>query len=126
MVTSTPAIILFAHGSRDPEWALPFKKIQRAVEAKQPGAAVALAFLEFMDPPLADAVASLVIAGYRRITIAPIFMAQGGHLKHDLPKIIDALRAEHDGVALTLLPAIGDVDPILEAITDWLVSAAAH
>jgi sirohydrochlorin cobaltochelatase len=120
------AIILFAHGARDPEWAQPFRKIQRALEAKRPGVAVELAFLELMQPALPDAVAKLAGAGHRSITIAPLFMAQGGHLKNDLPKILDALRVEHPQTTITLLPAIGDVDPVLEAIADWLVSATAQ
>ena len=120
------AIILFAHGARDPEWAQPFKKIQHAIKARRPGATVELAFLEIMEPALAEAVAGLVQAGHRQITVAPLFMAQGGHLKHDLPKLLDAIRGEHPGAEITLLPAIGDVDAILDAISDWLVSAAAH
>ena len=122
----SPAIILFAHGARDPEWAQPFKKIKRALEAKRPGITVELAFLEFMQPSLPDAVAQLSATGHRLITIAPLFMAQGGHLKNDLPKILDALRADHPQTTITLLPAVGDVDPILEAIADWLVGATAH
>lgn len=122
---TSSAIILFAHGARDPEWAQPFRKIQRAIEARQPGTTVELAFLEIMQPALADAVAELVKAGHTRITVAPLFMAQGGHLKNDLPKILDAIRAEHRGSEITLLPAIGEVDAILDAISDWLVSAAA-
>jgi sirohydrochlorin cobaltochelatase len=123
---ATPAIILFAHGARDPEWAQPFRAIQRLVNAKRPGSAVELAFLEIMEPPLADTVAALVETGHRRIVVAPLFMAQGGHLRHDLPKILDALRADHPGVSIEVLPAIGDVAPLLEAISDWLVSAVAH
>jgi sirohydrochlorin cobaltochelatase len=119
------AIILFAHGARDPGWAQPFRKIQRAIEARRTGATVELAFLEIMEPSLADAVAGLAKAGHTRITVAPLFMAQGGHLKNDLPKILDAIRAEHRGSEITLLPAIGEVDAILDAISDWLVSAAA-
>jgi sirohydrochlorin cobaltochelatase len=119
------AIILFAHGARDPDWAQPFRKIKRLLEARQPGVAVELAFLEIMEPALADAVAKLALTGCRSIRIAPLFMAQGGHLKNDLPKILDTIRARHPGVDLTLLPAIGDVDPILDAIADWLVSANA-
>jgi sirohydrochlorin cobaltochelatase len=119
------AIILFAHGARDPEWAQPFKRIKLLLEARQPGVAVELAFLEIMEPALADAVAKLVSTGCRSIKIAPLFMAQGGHLKNDLPKILDAIRARHPGVELTLLPAVGDVDPVLDAIADWLVSATA-
>ena len=120
---ASPAIVLFAHGARDPQWVQPFRKIRRAIVRKRPGTAVELAFLEIMEPPLADAVAKLVKAGHKRITVATLFMAQGGHLKRDLPKILDAIRAEHRGAEITLLPAIGDVDAVLEAISDWLVSA---
>lgn len=120
------AIILFAHGARDPEWALPFRKIQRAIRAKSPGIAVELAFLESMEPPLTDAIAKLIRAGHKQITVAPLFMGQGGHLKNDLPKILAAIRAEHPGTGIELLPAIGDVDVILDAIAAWLVGAAAR
>ncbi len=122
----SPAIILFAHGARDPEWAQPFKKIKRVLEAKRPGAVVELAFLEFMAPSLADAVTKLASGGHQSITIAPLFMAQGGHLKNDLPNILEALRAEHRDTEITLLPAVGDVDAILDAIAGWLVSATAR
>lgn len=123
MAKSSPsALILFAHGARDPEWALPFHRIREIVTAKKPGIAVELAFLESMQPVLADAVAKLIVAGHQRIVVAPLFMAQGGHLKHDLPRLIDAMRADHPGAVIELLPAIGDVDAILGAISDWLVS----
>ncbi len=122
---SAPAIILFAHGARDPAWADPFRKIRRLIEQKRPGTIVELAFLELMEPSLPDTVTKLARAGQRAITIAPLFMAQGGHLKNDLPKILDALRADHPGTTITLLPAVGDVDAILEAIAGWLVGATA-
>ena len=44
-----------------------------------------------MEPPLAQAVDKLAQAGHRSITIAPLFMAQGGHLKHDVPRLIEFL-----------------------------------
>ena len=124
-MSAAPAIVLFAHGARDPEWAEPFRRIKHALETKRPGIAVELAFLEFMQPPLAEAVGKLVAAHHRRITVAPLFMAQGGHLKHDLPHILDALRAQHAGVEIALLPAVGDVEAILDAIAQWLLAAAA-
>ena len=126
MVKSTDkhAIVLFAHGARDPQWALPFRKIQRAIKARRPGIAVELAFLEITEPSLDQTVAKLVAAGRKHITIAPLFMAQGGHLKQDLPKLLAAIRGEHPGAQIALLPAIGDVDAILDAISDWLVAAA--
>lgn len=116
------ALILFAHGARDPEWALPFRKIKAAVAARRPGLTVELAFLEFMPPALPDAVEKLATA-HDFITIAPLFMAQGGHLKHDIPLILDDLRRRFPAVTLTLLPAVGDVDIILDAISGWLVNS---
>ncbi len=118
-----PAIILFAHGARDPQWAQPFKTIKHLLETKRPGAVVELAFLEFMQPALADTIEKLAQDGHQSITIAPLFMAQGGHLKNDLPKILDALRAGHPNIMIKLLPAVGDVDEILAAIAAWIVSA---
>ena len=117
------ALVLFAHGARDPQWAEPFKRIQAAVRARRAGTVVELAFLELMQPALADTVDKLIAEGHRRITIAPLFMAQGGHLRNDLPKLLDSLRAAHAGVEFTLLPAVGDVETILNAIAEWLVAA---
>lgn len=120
--TPQPALILFAHGARDPEWAAPFRAIQRKVAARRPDLVVELAFLELMQPSLAEAIEKLAGAGHTVISIAPLFMAQGGHLKHDLPQLLDDLRRRYPAVTPTLLPAIGDVDVILDAISDWLAN----
>ena len=53
------AIILFAHGARDPEWARPFEHLRDEVAARIAGVKVVVAFLEFMQPPLADAIEAL-------------------------------------------------------------------
>ena len=118
--TAAPALVLFAHGARDPRWAEPFQRIQSMLRARRSDAVVELAFLELLQPVLADAIAALVAKGHRRITIAPLFMAQGGHLRNDLPKLLDTIRDTHAGVELNVLPAVGDVEVILHAIADWL------
>jgi len=48
----TTGLILFAHGARDPRWALPFEAVAARVRAQRPGVPVRLAFLEFMAPTL--------------------------------------------------------------------------
>jgi sirohydrochlorin cobaltochelatase len=125
LTTQRCALLLFAHGARDPEWAEPFRAISARVAARRPQLAVRLAFLEFQPPALPEAIAALVGEGHRRIRIAPLFMAQGGHLKHDLPKLLDGIRGDNPGLALELLPAIGDVPELREAIAGWLVDATA-
>jgi sirohydrochlorin cobaltochelatase len=114
------ALLLFAHGSRDPQWAEPFRAIQRKVAAARHDLAVEVAFLEIMEPSLPDAVSRLVAAGHTRITIAPLFMARGAHLKRDLAAMIESLRTAQSGVELALLPAAGEVDEVLDAIGSWV------
>ena len=118
------AIILFAHGAREPQWARPFEKIRRAIKARRPGITVELAFLEIMEPALGDCVARLARDGHQRIVIAPLFLAQGGHLKKDLPRLLKDLSVKHPGAAISVLPPIGEVTELLNAIAEWLVSSA--
>jgi sirohydrochlorin cobaltochelatase len=122
--TPPAALILFAHGARDPEWSAPFRDIQRRLAARRPDIAVELAFLEIMQPALPETVEKLAAAGCRRITVAPLFMGQGGHLKRDLPQLIEELRRHHPAVSFELLPAAGDADCVREAISGWLAGTA--
>lgn len=117
------ALILFAHGARDPQWAEPFRALQQTVSRKRPDLVVELAFLEIMEPALGECVARLAANGHRRITVAPLFLAQGGHLKKDLPLLLDGLRAKHPDTEIRALPPIGDVPELLDAIAAWLVVA---
>lgn len=120
--TARHALILFAHGSRDPQWAEPFRTVQKNVSAKKPGLAVELAFLEIMQPSLPEAVDRLVAAGHTRLTIAPLFMAQGAHLKRDVAQLLAKIRERHAAAEVVLLPAAGEVNEVVEAIGAWLVN----
>ena len=114
-------IVLFAHGARDPEWARPFEKIRDRVRASRPECPIELAYLEVMAPTLDEAIASLATEGASSVTVFPLFMAQGGHLKHDLPRLLDAIRKTHPNLPLSLETAIGEVPEILAAISGWIL-----
>lgn len=118
------AIVLFAHGARDPEWAAPFNIIREQLQALRPDAQVALAFQDFMTPTLDAAVAQSAMQGAKRVVLVPLFMAQGGHLKQDLPRMVGKIREQHPQLQVTVTSAIGDVPEILQAITAWASRAA--
>ena len=118
------ALVLFAHGAREPEWAEPFRAVRDRVAASRPDLTVELAFLELMAPGLGDCVDALAGGGHDRITIAPLFLAMGGHLRHDLPRLLDEIRGRHRALQITMLPPIGEVDALRDAMAGWLVNAA--
>ncbi len=114
-------IVLFAHGARDPEWAKPFEAIRDRIRTARPEWPIELAYLEIMDPPLEQAIERLLDKGASAITVFPIFMAQGGHLRQDLPKILAAIRASHPHVPIALETAVGEVPELLDAIAGWVL-----
>jgi sirohydrochlorin cobaltochelatase len=114
-------IVLFAHGARDPEWAGPFVAIRDAVRRQRPENPIVLAFLEMMQPGLEEAIAELVEEGASSIMVFPLFMAQGGHLKGDVPRLLEKLRAAYPHVPIALESALGDVPEITGAIASWVV-----
>jgi sirohydrochlorin cobaltochelatase len=125
--TAGSAIVLFAHGARDPSWAEPFRRIVARMRQKQSGVRVELAFLEAMEPKLDAAVAGLAAEGIRHVTVVPLFLAQGGHLKEDLPRLLDDIRARHPSLRIDVTQAIGDSEDLTDAIADWaFVQHLAH
>jgi sirohydrochlorin cobaltochelatase len=117
-------LVLFAHGARDPEWARPFEAIRDRVRAQRPEYPIALAYLESMSPSLEEAIAALAAEGASSVTVFPLFMAQGGHLKTDIPRILDAVRASHPHLPISLETTLGDVPELLDAIAAWILARA--
>ncbi len=110
------ALILFAHGARDPAWREPVDALARRLRATLPQVEVVAAFLELMSPALADAVAAAVAKGATRIAVAPVFWAQGGHLKRDVPALLAQVCTGHPGLRIDLWPVLGERDAVLDAI----------
>lgn len=109
-------LLLFAHGARDARWAEPFEAVAARARLHQPAWAVQLAFLEFMPPTLLAAGHALAAAGCERVDVVPLFLGAGGHVRKDLPLLIDELSAAHPGVRWQLQRAIGEQDSVIDAM----------
>lgn len=112
-------LLLFAHGARDPRWAEPFERLIAKLRARRGDIAAELAYLEHMAPDLATAIGRLADRGVERITLVPLFMGRGGHLRRDLPQLVARACDAHPGVIVRTTDAIGEVDALLDAIAGW-------
>jgi sirohydrochlorin cobaltochelatase len=117
-----PALILFAHGARDPRWAEPFQRLQALVQAQSPETVVKLAFLELMTPRLPELTTELVQAGVTDVTVVPVFLGQGGHVRADLPRIVDELKQQHPAVSFKIVEAVGENEQVLKAMASYCVA----
>jgi sirohydrochlorin cobaltochelatase len=109
-------LLLFAHGARDARWAEPFEAVAARARQHQPAWAVQLAFLEFMSPTLLAAGHALAAARCERVDVVPLFLGAGGHVRKDLPLLVDELRAAHPGVRWKLQLAIGEQGSVIDAM----------
>ncbi|KJK22711.1 cobalamin biosynthesis protein CbiX [Burkholderiaceae bacterium 16] len=126
-MTATPAplarqaLVLFGHGARDARWREPFDRLHAKLAAALPDSAVRLAFLELMTPSLPDTLAELAAAGVANINVVPVFFGQGGHLRRDLPALLDDCRQRHPGVTIRCATAVGEDESVLDAIAAYCV-----
>ena len=115
-------LILFAHGSRDARWAAPFEAVAQSLRAQRPRVQLQLAYLEQMSPSLDEAAAALAAAGCERVDVLPMFLGTGGHLRRDLPPMIEQLRERHPSVQWRLHAAVGEQPQLRDAMAATALS----
>ena len=68
----------------------------------------------------------LVAAGAAKIVVVPMFIAQGGHLKRDVPAMISQLRSTWPQVQFSLGDAIGENEIVIQAMATAALEAAGR
>ncbi|WP_175052653.1 sirohydrochlorin chelatase [Paraburkholderia sediminicola] len=118
---ATHGLVLFAHGARDVRWREPFERLAEKVRAARGSdtGAVLLAFLELMEPDLPTAVGDLVSDGCSVVTVVPVFFGQGGHVRRDLPEVIERCRGLYPAVEIRCAVAVGEDEGVLEAVAGY-------
>jgi len=75
-----------------------------------------------MSPQLAPCAEALLAEGYDRLVVLPMFIAQGGHLKRDVPLLLDELRARYPQASFELAGAVGEAEAIVQAMAAHVVA----
>jgi sirohydrochlorin cobaltochelatase len=76
-----------------------------------------------MAPDLVAGGDALVAAGCTAVDVVPLFLGAGGHVRKDLPALMDKLRASHPLIQLRLQPAIGEERELVEAMAQIALAA---
>ncbi|MFJ4189070.1 sirohydrochlorin chelatase [Kitasatospora sp. NPDC089509] len=111
--TPVPALLLIAHGSRDPRHAATVAALVREVRAQRPALEVATAYLDHCAPRIPQVAARLTDA-----VAVPLLLNRAFHAKHDIPA---ALRAT--GAALPVADVLGPSPLLLAALDRRLAEA---
>ncbi|MBC9728285.1 sirohydrochlorin chelatase [Streptomyces sp. TRM68367] len=110
-----PALVVVAHGSRDPRALSTVRALLDQVRALRPGLPVHLGHIELNEPLLPDTLAGL---GADEAVLVPLLLSRGYHVKRDIPE----MAAEAD-VHARLTAPLGPHPLLVEALHDRLVES---
>ncbi len=116
------AIVLFAHGSRDPQWHRPIQAVADAIALLAPATPVACAYLELSAPDLHTVCDRLIGQGASALTIVPMFLGVGKHAREDLPELMTQLRQHWPAIDFQLQAAVGENPRLIDLLADIALS----
>ncbi|WP_328560315.1 sirohydrochlorin chelatase [Streptomyces coelicoflavus] len=83
----TPALVVVAHGSRDPRALSTVRALLDRVRALRPALPVHLGHIELNEPLLPDTLAAL---GDGEAVLVPLLLSRGHHVERDIPELAAA------------------------------------
>jgi len=117
------AVVLVAHGSRDPRAAEATEALARAVRERRPEWDVRASYLDHSVPRPRQVLASFDQAGHRRAVMVPLLLTSAYHGRVDVPGEIVAARAEGVRMDVSLADVLGPVGGrVPELLIDGLES----
>lgn len=124
-MSSEPALLLAAHGSRNPASAEQFAELVAEIRRLSPRRVVTHGFLEFNTPTIAEAAQQAAALGAREMVLVPGMLLAATHTKNDLPSELKVLRTELPDVTFHAAAAL-DLHPLLlELCRERLLEAEA-
>jgi sirohydrochlorin ferrochelatase len=123
MLMVEKAVLLVGHGSRRSEANDALVFLAELVGRKRPGARIAYCFLQFAKPDLKEALAALDADGVREVTVVPVFLYEGIHIREDIPEVLSEVAAERPHLRMVLSPVLGIDERMAEIVWDRVDAA---
>ncbi|KOT66081.1 sirohydrochlorin chelatase [Streptomyces rimosus] len=109
-----PALLVIAHGSRDPRHAATVTALCARARALRPGLRVEVAFLDFNAPGVPRALERLAADGVREVVALPLLLTRAFHAKTDIPAVLREAGARLPGLTVRQADVLGP-SPLLTA-----------
>ncbi|MFF4346563.1 sirohydrochlorin chelatase [Streptomyces sp. NPDC001530] len=113
---AAPALVLVAHGSRDPRALSTVRTLMERIRELRPHLSVRLGHIELNEPLLPDTLASLDSG---QAVLVPLLLSRGYHVKHDIPEAAAAA----PNVATRVAAPLGPHPLLVETLYARLVEA---
>jgi sirohydrochlorin ferrochelatase len=112
----SPALLVIAHGSRDPRHAATVHALTERVRAERPGLRVETAFLDFNAPSVGQVLSSLYLSGVREVVALPLLLTRAFHAKADIPAALAEATARLHGLSVRVADVLGPSPLLTDAL----------
>ncbi|MDH5527385.1 MAG: sirohydrochlorin chelatase [Nitrospirota bacterium] len=119
---SKTVILLIGHGSRNPAGNEEFLIFTDKLRARLPGETIVPCFIELADVLIPEGIEKAVALGATRIIAVPVILLAAGHVKMEVPEILEHAREKHPGVEILYTRNIG----VCEQTTKMLVQRVSE
>lgn len=123
---SAPALLIVAHGSRDPRHAATVAALTARVRALRPTVWVETAYLELTLPSVATVLDRLAGSGVRRVVAQPLLISRAFHAKSDLPAALGEAASRHPRLAVEQADVLGPDTALVAALERRLTEAGVR
>ena len=121
---TTIGVMVCGHGSRDIDAVEEFQRLVRALARRLPEHPLESGFLEFARPIIREGLDRLRSRGVDHVLAVPGMLFAAGHVKNDVPSVLNSYAAEH-GIRIDFGRDLG-IDPkLLAAARDRIEAALA-
>jgi precorrin-8X/cobalt-precorrin-8 methylmutase len=85
---------------------------------------VRVAYLQFAEPDIAQAITSCVDDGAKKVIVHPYFLSSGMHVTSDIPEIIDKAKKKYPDVEFVFTEPLGVHNKMAQVVLERINSAA--
>ncbi len=125
-MSSTELIIIVGHGNPENEsdnTAFIAEELHRIIHPSCGNKCVRIAYLQFMNPELPEAIKEAVNDGANRIIIHPYLLSSGYHVSKNIPDMIDKAKNIHPHVEFVYTEPLGAHKKLVEVVLERIRSA---
>ncbi|MEM8744164.1 MAG: sirohydrochlorin chelatase [Pseudomonadota bacterium] len=103
-------VMVCGHGSRDEGAVREFAQVAEGLRELMPDTPIEYGYLEFATPIIRDGLDKLRDQGVTRVLAVPGMLFAAGHVKNDIPSVLNTYAAQNEGISIELGKELG-IDP---------------
>src|SRR3954463_5162804 len=112
------AVLYIGHGTRSKKGADEARAFIARVSERVDAPIQEISFLELTEPSIEEGFRRCVERGAAEVTVVPLFLLAAGHIKQDIPNVLEAISEQYPDVLIDVKDPFGVQGQILDAVAE--------